>query len=150
MADDKNRTTNQQTPELPPVSFIEHITELAFTARAYMGGMVDQETQKPVIHLEMARRLIDTIEMLQKKTEGNLEAPERNFLENTLYELRMTYVRLATAPPPEQPSQEESASEESPPSEAASETSAPDESPGSEQAQGESQAEDQNTPENPG
>ena len=31
--------------------------------------------------------------MLEEKTKGNLTAPEANFLANTLYELRMGYVR---------------------------------------------------------
>ena len=31
--------------------------------------------------------------MLEEKTKGNLTAPEANFLTNTLYELRMGYVR---------------------------------------------------------
>ena len=31
--------------------------------------------------------------MLAEKTKGNLTAPEANFLANTLYELRMGYVR---------------------------------------------------------
>ena len=31
--------------------------------------------------------------MLEGKTKGNLTAPEANFLSNTLYELRMGYVR---------------------------------------------------------
>lgn len=42
-----------------------------------------------------ARHIIDTISMLEAKTQGNLSDEERRFLETTLTELRMTYVRVA-------------------------------------------------------
>ena len=38
--------------------------------------------------------MIDTLEMLEEKTKGNLTAPETNFLANSLYDLRMGYVRM--------------------------------------------------------
>ena len=41
----------------------------------------------------MARHTIDTLVMIQEKTKGNLTAPESNFLENLLYDLRMGYLR---------------------------------------------------------
>jgi len=104
----------KETPErieLPPVNFINFINSLASTAFMYMGGLVDPETKKPIIELNMAKHNIDTIEMLQEKTKGNLTAPESNFLENTLYNLRMSYVRISTMPPPtEEPKTEESES----------------------------------------
>jgi hypothetical protein len=93
-------TPETEKIELPPVNFTNFINSLASTAFMYMGGLVDPETKKPIIELSMAKHQIDTIEMLQQKTKGNLTAPESNFLENTLYNLRMSYVRLSTAPPP--------------------------------------------------
>ena len=93
-------TPERERIELPPVSFTNFINSLASTAFMYMGGVVDPETKKPIIELNLAKHHIDIIEMLQQKTRGNLEAPENNFLENTLYNLRMSYVRLSTMPPP--------------------------------------------------
>ena len=40
----------------------------------------------------LARQTIDTLEMLQGKTNGNLDAQEKELLENLLYELRMRFV----------------------------------------------------------
>ncbi|MBC8233606.1 DUF1844 domain-containing protein [bacterium] len=104
----------KETPErieLPPVNFINFINSLTSTAFMYMGGLMDPETKRPIIELNMAEHNIDTIEMLQEKTKGNLTAPESNFLENTLYNLRMSYVRISTMPPPtEEPKTEESES----------------------------------------
>ena len=104
----------KETPErieLPPVNFTNFINSLASTAFMYMGGLMDPETKKPIVELNLAKHHIDIIEMLQQKTKGNLTVPESNFLENTLYNLRMSYVRFATAPPPtEEPKVEQSES----------------------------------------
>jgi len=94
------KETPEEEFELPPVNFINFINSLASTAFMYMGGLVDPETKKPIIELNLAKHHIDIIEMLQQKSKGNLTAPENNFLENTLYNLRMSYIRFATAPPP--------------------------------------------------
>ncbi|MBU3958984.1 MAG: DUF1844 domain-containing protein, partial [Candidatus Omnitrophica bacterium] len=40
--------------------------------------------------------IIDTLEMLQQKTKGNLTSEETKLLENVLYELRMQYVSKTT------------------------------------------------------
>ncbi len=109
--EENSKETSEETKiELPPVNFTNFINSLASTAFAYMGGFINPETQEPIIELNLAKHNIDIIEMLQEKTKGNLAAPENNFLENTLYNLRMTYVRMATAPPPS----EETKSEEEP------------------------------------
>lgn len=45
--------------------------------------------------LMTARHIIDTISMLETKTKGNLTEEEHQFLQTTLTELRMAYVRVA-------------------------------------------------------
>ena len=82
-----------ESPEFPPLDFETLITEYSTTAMAYLGGMPDPETQEPIFNLQLAKRMIDTIDLLKEKTKGNLSTPENNFLENTLYSLKMTYVR---------------------------------------------------------
>ena len=92
-------SNEQEQVQLPPVSFTGLVSEFAIAASAYLGGMQDPETKETVLNLEMAKRMIDTIELLEEKTKGNLTQPEINFLSNTLYSLRMTYVRMQTNPP---------------------------------------------------
>ena len=81
-----------ESPGFPPLDFETLITEYSTTAMAYLGGMPDPETQEPIFNLQLAKRMIDTIDLLKEKTKGNLSTPESNFLENTLYSLKMTYV----------------------------------------------------------
>lgn len=85
--------TIQEDVQLPQVSFTTYLQDLVTTAHLYLEGFKDPETEQMIVNLGLVKRVIDTIEMLEEKTKGNLSAPESNFLANSLYELRMNYVR---------------------------------------------------------
>ena len=87
-------TAQEEGQQVPPVDFITYLTNLVETGRLYLEGIPNPETDEVVINLPLVKHIIDTIEMLEEKTKGNLTAPEANFLANTLYELRMGYVRV--------------------------------------------------------
>ena len=87
-------TAQEEAQQLPPVDFISYLANLVETGRLYLEGIPNPETDEVVINLPLVKHIIDTIEMLEEKTKGNLTAPETNFLSNTLYELRMGYVRV--------------------------------------------------------
>lgn len=87
----------QEETQLPPVDFISFITDLITTAHLYLQGFKDPETDKVIVNLGLAKRMIDTLEMLEEKTKGNLSAPESNYLANSLYDLRMGYVRAVNS-----------------------------------------------------
>ena len=89
--------TIQDEPQLPPIDFIAFITDLITTAHLYLHGFKNPESDEIIVNLGLAKRMIDTLEMLEDKTKGNLTAPEANFMTNSLYELRMGYVRAAAA-----------------------------------------------------
>ena len=86
-------------PELEPapgpaVDFSSLCLSLATSALYHLGVVAHPETQQPIPELElpMARQTIDTLEMLERKTQGNLEPDEAKLLESLLYELRMHFV----------------------------------------------------------
>lgn len=117
--------TTQEEGQLPPIDFISFITDLITTAHLYLQGFRDPDTEEIILNLGLAKRMIDTIEMLEEKTKGNLTAPENNFLANSLYELRMNYVRAANiqkekpeqhTPEPEQANEDITQSEMTEPS----------------------------------
>jgi len=65
-------------------------------------GLAAPPGEKPVVDLIGARQTIDTLAILQEKTNGNLTSAEQNMLQNCLYELRMAYLEvtnLITRPP---------------------------------------------------
>ena len=100
-------TVQEEAQQLPPVDFISYLANLVETGRLYLEGIPNPETNEVVTNLPLVKHIIDTIEMLEEKTKGNLTAPEANFLANTLYELRMGYVRAISR-------QEAAAQEETP------------------------------------
>lgn len=100
-------TAQEEAQQLPPVDFISYLANLVETGRLYLEGIPNPETNEVVTNLPLVKHIIDTIEMLEEKTKGNLTAPETNFLANTLYELRMGYVRAVSR-------QEEATQEETP------------------------------------
>jgi hypothetical protein len=78
------------------------ITFERFMASLYMTAMVQlglmrQQGEQPRIDLIGARQSIDTLSLIGEKTKGNLTSTEENFLQNSLYELRMAYVEVTNA-----------------------------------------------------
>ena len=78
------------------------ITLEKFLAQLYMSamlqlGLMRQQGEQPRVDIIGARLTIDTLSLLAEKTKGNLTAAEENFLQNSLYELRMAYVEVTNA-----------------------------------------------------
>jgi len=78
------------------MSFERFLASLYMTAMLQLGVMHEQGAQ-PRIDIIGARQTIDTLSLLAEKTKGNLTAAEQNFLQNSLYELRMAYVEVTNA-----------------------------------------------------
>lgn len=86
------------------MTFERFLASLYMTAMMQLGLMHEQGGQ-PRIDIIGARQTIDTIGLIAEKTKGNLSSVEENFLQNSLYELRMAYVEVtnALARPPQMP-----------------------------------------------
>ena len=81
---------------LPEVDFGTFVISLGTSALYHMGMVPDPETGKPAEpNLPVARQTIDTVEMLQDKTQGNLSDEEATLIKNLLTELRMRYLEAA-------------------------------------------------------
>ena len=86
------------------ITFERFLASLYMTAMLQLGLMRQQGAQ-PQVDIIGARQTIDTLSLLSEKTKGNLTAAEQNFLQNSLYELRMAYVEVTNAlARPQQPS----------------------------------------------
>ncbi|HEY6186016.1 MAG TPA: DUF1844 domain-containing protein [Terriglobales bacterium] len=78
------------------MTFERFLASLYMTAMLQLG-LMHQEGEQPRIDIVGARQTIDTIGLISEKTKGNLTAAEQNFLQNSLYELRMAYVEVTNA-----------------------------------------------------
>ncbi|MBU1125326.1 MAG: DUF1844 domain-containing protein [Candidatus Omnitrophica bacterium] len=76
----------------PEANFNFFVTTMALQASIALGQMPNPATQKQEDNLPQAKFIIDTLEMIQKKTKGNLDAEENTLLEDILYQLRMQYI----------------------------------------------------------
>ena len=78
------------------MTFERFMASLYMTAMMQLGLMHEQDAQ-PRVDIIGARQTIDTLSLIAEKTKGNLNAVEQNFLQNSLYELRMAYVEVTNA-----------------------------------------------------
>jgi len=63
-----------------------------------LGIIPNPFTKKPQRLLNQAKHLIDMLQVLQEKTEGNRTTDESALLDDTLHQLRMAYVQISQAP----------------------------------------------------
>ena len=80
----------QQRP-MPTASFDVLLNSLAMPAMLNLG-MVQIPDHQP--NLAEAKFYIDLLEVLEKKTKGNLDTQEHNMMTTLLYELRMAFVAI--------------------------------------------------------
>jgi len=81
--------------EIPPPTFTAFVSGLATQAFMTLGLVENPLTGKKEKDLDAAKHLLDTLGMLQEKTQGNLTPREASHLEELLYSLRMAYVKEA-------------------------------------------------------
>lgn len=78
------------------ITFERFLASLYMTAMLQLG-LMRQQGEQPRVDIIGARQTIDTLSLISEKTKGNLTASEENFLQNSLYELRMAYVEVTNA-----------------------------------------------------
>ena len=72
--------------------FLQLVYSLHAAAMQQMGKTMSPMTGKVERSLEMARNSIDMLDMIKRKTDGNLTGEEQQMIDRFLYELRMNYV----------------------------------------------------------
>jgi len=75
------------------VSFSSFVTSLFVSALHYLG----QSEEDPKPRLVMAKQTIDLLEVLQKKTKGNLDDEEIEHLAQLISELQIKFVEVSQA-----------------------------------------------------
>ncbi|MBZ5683866.1 MAG: DUF1844 domain-containing protein [Acidobacteriia bacterium] len=78
------------------ITFERFMAQLYMTAMLQLG-LMRQQGEQPRVDIIGARLTIDTLSLISEKTKGNLTPTEENFLQNSLYELRMAYVEVTNA-----------------------------------------------------
>ena len=101
--------------------FLDMVGLFSSQAMIALGKLANPTTGKAEKNLGVARLFIDTLEMLERKTQGNLTPDETKVLQATLTDLRLIFIdeskepAAAPAPtpaPPTEPSHKAPKSEE--------------------------------------
>ena len=92
VSDSGSESETNSMPEPPPASFSVLVTMLFTQAMSMLGQMPDPNTGKSKVNKPFAKHYIDTLEMLESKTKGNLDDQETAMLNEALHALRMMYV----------------------------------------------------------
>ena len=77
---------------LPPATLEVLVTSLATQAMMALGFMPHPVSGKTEKQLDSAKHFIDTLGMLEEKTQGNRTPEESTLIERLLHELRLGYV----------------------------------------------------------
>lgn len=91
----------QAAPAAEP-GFLELVNLLAMQAAAGLGAMAGPGGERMPADSRLAQHFIDMLDVLHKKTAGNLTDEEKKTLEPVLHDLRMQYVQTfggSSAPP---------------------------------------------------
>lgn len=98
---EKAKTTPQTAPQaqekqeksdLPEADFKFFLTTLGMQAWIALGMVPNPIDNKTEENIGQAKFIIDTLEVLQQKTKGNLDKEETELMEHLLYDLRIAFV----------------------------------------------------------
>ncbi len=89
----------ENDPQMPPASFELLITSLATEALMALGQMPHPVTRELHVQRNHAQYLIDTIDVLRQKSQGNLSPGEQQLVDSVLHQLRMLFVSTANQSP---------------------------------------------------
>jgi hypothetical protein len=80
---------------LPPLDFSSLILPFYTQAVIKLGLAEDPLSTKQGENLELAKRLIDLLDLLKQRTEGNLKPEEEKFLTGCIHQLKLAYMEKA-------------------------------------------------------
>jgi len=80
---------------MPEASFSSIVAGMGVQTAMALGQVEHPETGETQVDVQQARHLIDSLKILQEKTEGNLTRQEKQHLKSLLKELQMQFVQVA-------------------------------------------------------
>lgn len=101
MTEDKknNRQEKEGEPKpetvIPPLDFSSLVLPFYTQALLSLGAEKEKESDKENKTLELVKRLIDLLDLLKERTQGNLKPEEEKFLTSCLHQLKLSYMERA-------------------------------------------------------
>lgn len=93
-ASDESASQQSAATGVPPASLTTLVSLLATQAMVALGQGIPGQEESPTVQLDLARYHIDTLAVLEEKTQGNASDEEAGLLQQSLSQLRMMYVAV--------------------------------------------------------
>ncbi len=95
---DGNPSPLQEPASIAPSRSFQMLVDfLTRNAAAMMGGMADPRTGQAFVDLDGAREMIDMLDELRDKTQGNLAKADDDLLVEVIGSLKLTYMEVSRA-----------------------------------------------------
>ena len=91
------QTAAKQEAPQPLAAFKNLVGLLAENAVMYAGAYADPQTGQPIVEPEALRNIIDMLDALREKTQGNLAPEEDALILDLSGKLKVTYLELSKA-----------------------------------------------------
>jgi len=91
----KEKPSEEEKILIPPLDFSSIVLPFFTQALISLGEIDELKTKKEEDRLTLSKRLIDLLDLLKKRTEGNLDSAEEKFIESSLQQLKMIYMEKA-------------------------------------------------------
>lgn len=88
-------TLAEEIPASRPFQML--VDFLTRNAAAMLGGVADPRTGQAFLDLEGAREMIDLLDVLREKTQGNLAQQDEDLLIEVIGSLKLTYMEVSKA-----------------------------------------------------
>jgi len=80
---------------IPPIDFSSLVLPFFTQALIELGQKNDPKDKKEKKNFDLAKRLIDLLDLLKERTKGNLKPEEEKFLNSCLHQLKIAYMEKA-------------------------------------------------------
>jgi len=87
-----NQKNNDREEIIPPLELRSLILPFYTQALVKLGQLIDPITNEKSENLKLAKRLIDILDLLKAKTQGNLIEEEASLLEECILQLKNVYL----------------------------------------------------------
>jgi hypothetical protein len=91
----KKEETSKPETVIPPLDFSSLVLPFYTQALLSLGTEKEKESNKEEKTLELVKRLIDLLDLLKEKSQGNLKPEEEKFLTSCLHQLKLSYMERA-------------------------------------------------------
>jgi hypothetical protein len=95
MSENKKEIKDEAPLVLPPLEFSSLVLPFFTQGLILLGQIEEEKEKKKNENLDLAKRLIELLDLLKEKTKRNLKTEEEQFLDSSLHQLKLAYMEKA-------------------------------------------------------